>query len=46
VPSTKGNAMGSGTEEFARHLPYYRCLSTIVLRLRKILHVTEILRFA
>jgi len=54
VPSTKGNAMGSGTaarlsspkSEFARHLPFYRCLSTIVLWLRKIPHATEILRFA
>jgi hypothetical protein len=46
VPSTKGNAMGSGTAEFARHLPFYRCLSTIVLWLRKIPHVTKILRFA
>ena len=46
VPSTKGNAMGSGTAQFARHLPFYRCLGTIVLWLRKIPHATEILRFA
>jgi hypothetical protein len=34
--STKGNAMGSGTAQFARHLPFYRCLRNVVLWLRKI----------
>jgi hypothetical protein len=36
--------MGSGTAKFARHLPSYRCLSSFVWWLRKILHLTEILR--
>jgi hypothetical protein len=44
--TNEGNAMGSGTAEFARHLPFYRCVSSLVLWLRKSLQVTEILRFA
>ena len=35
-PSTKGDGMGSGTAQFARHLPLYRCLDNFVLWLRKI----------
>jgi len=35
-PSTKGNAMGSGTTKFVRYLPCYRCVSSFVLWLRKI----------
>ena len=30
-PSTKGNAMGSGIVEFARHLPFHRCLRNLVV---------------
>jgi len=37
APSAKGNGMGSGTAKYVRRLPFYRCLSSFLLWLRKTL---------